>query len=66
MKLNRWKKETLHEHFTRLNQWLPWFAWRPVRVSKEGGFRWLETVERKLIGYSETGCDWNYRAREQL
>lgn len=35
--------------YYRLNEWLPWFAWRPVRLTQGDycGIAWLHTIERK-------------------
>ena len=40
--------------------WLPWFAWRPVRVN--GEWVWLETVLRRWRG----ACDWYVNEYDNL
>lgn len=45
-----------------LQQWHPWFAWRPVRVG-ENDCRWLEYVERREFSESyHEDWMWEYRA----
>lgn len=52
--------EAPHEKRKRLEQWNRWFAWRPVRlVACDGNyttatdkFAWLETVERRKVGWT--------------
>lgn len=39
--------ESWDDYFERVENWHPWFAWRPVRVGSHD-CRWLETVERKV------------------
>lgn len=41
----RWN--SLTEKFKQLNEWRPWFAWRPVRVDDNRWAFW-ETVERRI------------------
>jgi len=50
-------------------KWHDWFAWRPVKITKNNGnpcneWRWLETVERLKfywIGFSDN----YYRAKDK-
>ena len=41
--------------------WCPWFAWVPVETT-EGGWRWLETLERRNVASDEfSGESHEYR-----
>jgi hypothetical protein len=44
----------------RIQEWHPWFAWRPVRLA-DHDCRWLEIVERKAW-YRSSFPDWEYRS----
>ena len=51
----------------RLEQWHPWFAWRPIRVDARTCV-WLEFIERKGIrqySYGGPGWCWSYRYEGQ-
>ena len=41
--------------------WHPWFAWHPIRINRTAV--WLETVERKSIGWDDYNSHhvWDYR-----
>ncbi len=43
------KTETYDEWDERMRNWHPWFAWHPV--SWDGGFAWLEHLDRKMTMY---------------
>ena len=48
-----------------MSDWELWWAWRPVRLTYEGGWRWLCDVERR----EESGpfglkSGWEYRSIE--
>jgi len=50
-----------------VTDWLPWFAWRPIRTW-DGRYRWLCWVERRrIIGHDflspPIGDWWQMRAR---
>lgn len=73
--LTRKEKEQvlLDEAEKEADQWLPWFAWHPVRIGKKD-CRWLETVERKrtypftwhsLFSVHLTWAFTNYREVQQ-
>jgi hypothetical protein len=42
---------TAHEKRIARRQWHRWFAWFPVRVGSRD-CRWLETIERRYVGYT--------------
>ena len=45
-----------------LGVWRPWFAWRPVVISRQ--IVWLETVERQVQGLQGYYEYWDYRFSE--
>jgi len=52
------------ERIRRLEQWRPWFAWHPVRLSDTGDVVWWEPVERRqefISGYDGTYVFDRYR-----
>jgi hypothetical protein len=55
--------ERLTNKIIRLEQWHPWFAWRPIRVDSKHCV-WLEWMERKgreNTGYGGPWMYWDYR-----
>lgn len=57
---------TWEEKKAALEQWHPWFAWKPVRVGKRD-CRWLETVNRKGTYKHSLYCNpwsWEYKVLE--
>ncbi len=58
--------ETWDEKVARLEQWHPWFAWRPVRLGSHD-CRWLEWLVRKgKYTVDWGGSQWNWRYMEKL
>ena len=53
----------------KLQSWHKWFAWYPVRISKND-CRWLETVYRKgtMVYYIQKGkiWEWSYISKEKF
>lgn len=64
-KRRKMRDEEVREFFS---QWLPWFAWRPVRLEGSSECCWLEMVERKFTFYDFGKFGWGgsarYRARQ--
>ena len=54
LEAERWKEVNYRAIDEMWHYWLPWFAWRPVRL-RGGGWAWLTTVERR----AETCSDWD-------
>jgi len=53
-----------------LKNWHPWFAWKPVPISKmsENGIvkiAWLETVLRKGCVIEKVGYNWEWVYKEK-
>lgn len=48
------------EKRVKLEDWHPWFAWRPIRVASHD-CRWLESIDRKGR-FTIHGWIWDYRA----
>ena len=47
--------------------WQSWFAWHPVVLRGEGGWAFLQFVERKWDDGSKTGePHWRYRRAKEL
>ncbi len=60
--------ETHDQKAERLSDWSPWFAWHPVGLG-DGGFFWLETVERRAewtSSWHEGWWTWHYRRIHRL
>lgn len=50
----------------RLEQWHPWFAWRPIRIAPTECV-WMEWIERKgrhEYSYGGPSWYWDYRVVE--
>jgi len=50
------------EYARKYRHWTPWFAWHPV-VVKNGGWVWLEMIERRAARFSEHYIETSKRGK---